>query len=57
MDQAIALLDAARLDDDPPDTALERLLDATWTTASEHQILIFRPCLRHPRANSKDTCR
>jgi AcrR family transcriptional regulator len=38
LDQIIAILDAAHLDQGPPEQALERLLDACWAAANENQI-------------------
>jgi AcrR family transcriptional regulator len=38
MEQTVSLLDSARLDDDAPDVALERLLDTSWEMASAHGV-------------------
>jgi AcrR family transcriptional regulator len=48
LDQTIALLDSARLDEDPPDVALERFLEASWVTASEHRIFDLPAVPRSP---------
>lgn len=38
MDEALSVLDAAHLDQGPPDAALERLIDLSWRTSQTHRV-------------------